>query len=462
MIFCASNAEALSLPEYLEQVKNQNLTYAAASENAEAYELLREKAQLVTAVKLYGYTESAFAEQNQALQIFRYNRTYTQKQQVGLSQTSDFGLSTNFYYTLAHTTYKGLNTSTSANPALASSNYQSTPTLELSLPLWQNRLGASTKALRDSTHFTNEAEKLTAKSLTISELVDSEKIYWALVYARRAVAIQKRALESAKQILAYVSKREKMNLGEKGDVLQARALVETKGLTLKQAENDEKIASRAFNKKRFVASDEVAENLDDFDLEKLQNFLVPKIKTADRLDIKASEAGMKAAVAAAKVEEESNKPSLNLYGSYAVNQVERNRQQALFGAFDEKGRAGKVGVNFSMPINFGLSSDIVRGAVKSASAARIDYRQKVFEQENDWENLVQNMTSYKENLKLALTIESSQKSKLENERKLLKQGRTSTYQILLFEQDYSNSELTTQQIANKLLELIAEEKLYRQ
>ena len=36
------------------------------------------------------------------------------------------------------------------------------------------------------------------------------------------------------------------------------------------------------------------------------------------------------------------------------------------------------------------------------------------------------------------------------------------YQILVFEQEYSNSELTTQQIAQKLHELIAEQKLYQQ
>ena len=67
-----------------------------------------------------------------------------------------------------------------------------------------------------------------------------------------------------------------------------------------------------------------------------------------------------------------------------------------------------------------------------------------------------------ENLRLATQIENAQKAKLENERNLLTRGRTSTYQILVFEQEYSNSELTTQQIAQKLHELIAEQKLYQQ
>lgn len=460
IIFFTKNSFALSLDEYLEQVKNQNLGYLAANQNAEAYELLKKKAKLVTAINLYGYTEKGFVEQNQALQIVRYNKVYNQKNQVGFTQTSDFGLSTNLYYSLNQVIYKGLITS-SPNPSLASSNYQAIPTLELSLPLWQNLLGSSTQASKDSTYFSNESQKLTAKSISLSSLIDSEKAYWTLVYARKAVKIQENALESARQILSYVTKREKMNLGERGDVLQARALVETKQLLLKQAQNDEKIATRNFNKQRYINSDEVTEKLEDFDLKKLQNFLVPKIMAGNRFDVKADEANMKAAVAAAKVEEENNKPNLSLYGSYSLNQIEKSADQAFSNSFAQKGNSGKIGVSFSMPINFGLTSDIRQGAVKTASSARINYRQKVFDQENDWQNLIQNMSSYKENLALAIAIEAAQKSKLENERKLLKQGRTSTYQILLFEQDYSNSELTTLQTAYKLLSLIADEKLYR-
>lgn len=457
----AAPSKILSLEEYEEQVKNDNLTYAAADLNAEAYEKLKEKAKLVTAVNFFASTQTAFTEQNQALQIFRYTRTYTQTSQVGITQISDFGLSSKLYYTLNHVTYKGLNTSASPNPSLASSNYQSIPAIELSLPLWQNWMGSATKASKESVYFTNEAQKLTAKALSVSSLVASEQAYWTLAAARRTVEIQKDSLKSAEQILDYVSKREKMNLGERGDVIQAQALVETRKLTLKQAQNDEQVAAREFNKNRYINSNQVGEKLADIDAKKLENFLVPQLPEGDRLDVKAYEATVKAAVANAKLDEESNKPSLSVYGSYLENQLEKNNQQAIYNSFAQNGRAGVLGLKFSMPINFGLTSTIRAGDVQSASAAKMNYRQKVFEQENDWQILVQNLTIYKETLKLSQKIESVQKSKLDNERKLLKQGRTSTYQILLFEQDYSNSQLTTIQIAYKMLVLIAQQKLYQ-
>jgi len=331
----------------------------------------------------------------------------------------------------------------------------------VTLPLWQNRFGSSTKATKDAAYFSNEYQKLNAKAASVATLVAAEQSYWNLVAARRVVEIQKNALRSAEQILSYVTKKEKMNLGEKGDVLQAKALLESRKLSLKQAENDEKLAARDFNKNRYINSNEVPEKLAAFDFAKLKNFLVPKIKERDRFDVKASEANMKAAVATAKIDEENNKPSLNAFGSYSQNQISGGFNDAISATPDRVGRSATVGLKLSVPLNFSMSSDIRQGARQSASAAKTNYHQKVFEQENDWQNLLQNLQVYQENLGLAQAIESAQKLKLENERKLLKQGRTTTYQILLFEQDFSNSEIITIQTAYKMANLLAQQKLYQ-
>ena len=455
------SSPTLSLDEFLNQVKGQSVGYLAAEQNAEAYAALKKKADLVTAINLVTSVEEGFAQQNQALQIFRYTTVYTRTKKVALTQTSNLGVETSVGYTLLNSAYKGLNTSTSANPSLAQNNYQATPVLQVALPLWRNLFGSSTRASKDYTQFTNEVQRLNAKATSMQSLVASEQSYWQLVATQKITKIQENALDSAQQILAYVTKREKMNLGDKGDVLQARALVESKNLLLKQAQNDEKIAVRNFNKNRFLSSDRVAEKLVDFDLKYLKNFTITQEKIGSRFDVKSSEASMHATVANAKIDEENAKPSLKLYGSYAENQVERSTAQALSSSFDRRGKSGTIGLQLSMPINIGLTSDIREGAIKSASAARMQYRQKIIEEQNDWGNLVQNLLAYQENLKLAEAIEAAQKAKLLNERNLLRQGRTTTYQVLLFEQDYSNAQLTVVQIANQLLSLIAQQKLYQ-
>lgn len=453
---------ALTVDQYLNQVKDNNLAYSSAQESAKSFELLKKKAKLVTAIKVFASSERGFVEQNQALAIFRYNRYYTQTNRFGLTYDSEIGLKTNLIYSINSTDYKGLNIANLQNSSLAMSNTQAIPTIELSLPLWQNIFGKSTRAQKEMIYYSNQAQKLSAKALSVSEIIEAQKSYWYLVYTKKVLEIQKRALESAKKIYDYVVKKEQMNLGEKSDVLQAKALLDSKELMFKQAQNNEKIASRNFNQKRYIDSEKVEDELEKFDFNVIEKYIFSDIKPQDRIDVKAKKAIMKSSIAQAKIEEQNNKPNLNLYGSYSLTQIERNRYLAMQNSFDSKGRAGKIGIEFSMPINIGLSLDVQDGARKTMKAEKIGYRSELALQELDWQNLIQNLKNYQENLKLALAIEKSQKLKLENERKLLKQGRTSTYQILVFEQDYSNAELNTQELAYKFHELLANKKYYEE
>ena len=450
----------LTLEQYLNQVRTKNLTIEKTNQSIASFELLKKKAKLLSAIKLYGFSEFGFAEQNRALQFLRYKSVETQTNRLGFSQDAEFGLNTKFYYSLNNTKYIDLNTNFATN-SFAFKNTQAIPVLELSIPLWQNLFGQSIRARRDATFYENEAQKLNAQALSLSEIIDAEKKFWQLVFAQKAVEIQNRALNSAQKILEYLSKREKMNLVDKSDVLQAKTLVESKKLAVKQAQNYLKITARNFNKNRNVDNDIVTEKLEDFEIQKLQNLNIKNQQKTDRLDVKSQQAQVQSAIAQAKIEEENNKPNLNLYTSYSVNQVENNYNQAIANSFQRSAPNGKIGLEFSLPINLGLSSDIRKGAKMRASSEKISYQEKLLQQEVDWQNLQQNLKDHQENLKLAYQIEQLQKAKLENERTLLQKGRTSTYQILVFEQEYSNAELNTQQIAQKLQELIADQKLYQ-
>jgi hypothetical protein len=64
-----------------------------------------------------------------------------------------------------------------------------------------------------------------------------------MVYAQKTYEIKKRALIGTEKILNYIAKKARMNLAEKSDVLQAKADVESKKLSLNQAENFLKISA---------------------------------------------------------------------------------------------------------------------------------------------------------------------------------------------------------------------------
>lgn len=127
---------ALSLEQYLQQVQNKNLNIIAYNQQQVSNEKLSQKSKIITAVKLYGFSERSFAEQNQALQLFRYSKLYNQNNQVGLNYQSSYGFETNLAYSLNKTNYKDLNISN--NNPLFRSNSQATSSIELNVSLWQN------------------------------------------------------------------------------------------------------------------------------------------------------------------------------------------------------------------------------------------------------------------------------------------------------------------------------------
>jgi hypothetical protein len=113
-----------------------------------------------------------------------------------------------------------------------------------------------------------------------------------------------------------------------------------------------------------------------------------------------------------------------------------------------------------MPINFLLVNQITEGAEQQILAEKNQYQQQQLQYQNTWQNLNINGLALQENLKLALDILQIQKNKLNQERLLLKKGRTSTYQILMFEQDFSLAEANLWQIVYQLQQTIASRQIY--
>ena len=455
IVLFSSNCFALSLDEYLSQIKEQNFGYQSSNISTSSSNLLSKKAFLLTSPNFFVDSKAGFENQNQAISFVRYKKLNTQNYSIGVEQNFSFGLNGKFYYNINRNDYQGLSSS-----LYPSTYYQTNPVLELDIPLWQGFLGSKIKANRDSIYYGKQADKFNFSDNSARFLVEAEKSYWQLVATKRIVLISKNALAESKKILQNSIKKANMNLGEESDILQARADVESRKLQLKQAENNARIAARNFNQKRYIDSDVVDEDLSKIDFTYLETLPIEVKMRSNRADIKAADASTKSAIALAKVEEESNKPKLDLYGGYGFNGLGFNKYDALSDSFSRNGDVGYVGIKFQMPLAIGLQSNIKKGAKASAKASKMNYRQKLFDQQNDWQNLVQNLQDYQENLVLNRKIENLQKAKFKNEQRLLKQGRSSTYQVLRFEQDYNQAQINTIQNAYQLLTLLAEKKLY--
>lgn len=447
---------ALTLKEYMNEVQGQNSGYQGTSIQSEGAALKAREADLYFTPQLFAEARIGYDEKQASPPVMVYNRLATDNYKVGLSQQFNFGLQSKLYYELNKTNFAGAN----FGPNVMTEYWDASPKLELSMPLWGGGFGRSARATQEITRQQNAVDQYSSGAQANNYLVGAEAVYWRLSAWQEVVRIQERALTAAQNIYSYVARKQGMNLGEKADVIQAQALLESRTLELQVAKNEAQEALRSFNKFRNQEPYAPVDQLELVDFKSLENIAVPQNRPGDRLDVKATEAQLSAAKANAQITLERNRPTLDVYGTYALNARNAELNEALQKSGGSDRDTAFMGMRFNVPLNFSATSDTRSGALKAERAAELNHQYARYAQEMDWTTLTRTLMDARDNLKLLGRIEEVQKSKLENERARLRQGRTTTYQVLLFEQDYTQAAVTRVKSAANILGLQSQLKLY--
>jgi outer membrane protein TolC len=447
---------AYTKDQYLDQVKNQNMSFRASEQQMKGTALLKREADLFFKPQFFFNAQKGYDSKLLNPPFLVFDQVRSERYNAGISQEFSFGVETRFSYDLVKTEYKGIDFAQgTANPY-----WDAIPTLELNIPLWGNAFGRTTKARKELTLQQRTFENKNAEAQAKRTLVEAEIAYWRLAAAQESVKIQRKALEAANNILSYVTNKKAKNLGEEADVLQARALMDSYKLQLEQAEIDERAARRKFNLFLNVDANSPVASLSPLDYVDLETSPVPTAMPGDRPDVQASKAQVAAARASSQLSAEQNKPTLNLYGGYAFFGRDGHQSKALSRAGWADRESAYFGVKFQMPLNVSAQADAREGARQSETAAELNHRYLSYAQEQDWTDITSLYKDAQTTLKLAKQMEKAQKAKLDNERVRLRQGRTTTYQILLFEQDYLAAEVARIRAANQIISLKSQIKLY--
>lgn len=436
---------ALSLDGYLGQVETGNGEVTAAKLSSEGAGLRASEATLLYSPVLDAQAQWMHDKRQSA--FLSYDRFVNNSFEVGVAQLTPWGLRGRLSYNLTQTGYVGL-----GRPLY----YYGSPRLELSLDLWRNLVGSETRAQ----HGAVEAGALSAKFAQSYQAkiarASAENSYIQLAAARDLDAVNRDSFERAKDIYGWNQRRSKLNLGEDSDLYQAEANLESLRLSVAASGDAVRSASRAFNRARGIDSDEVAEKLE-----------LPDPKTAKtperaqiRDDVRASLENQRALGATSRMGAEKNKPTLQLYGTYALNSQEEDRARAMSRSFDPDQPTKAIGVRLSVPLAVGASSDARSGYTKESAAAETMAERKLFDQEVEWKDLVHKLAEAKARLAVAEKLAGIQKRKAVNERSRLKRGRTTTYQSLIFETDFNQAEYRRIQTQSEVLSLLAQMKTF--
>ncbi len=380
-----------------------------------------------------------------------YN-TYT----VGLSQQTRFGLGGKLTYNLMYTDIVGV------NPLFVPTSkfHDAKPMIEFTQSLWKNAFGREWRAQEGLTEAnalaTNHLESYKARV----KQAEAEIAYWRVFFARQAVAVQKEAFERGVKLKDWNARRVRSELGDRADLLQSEAALEVRRLELQGAQDELAAASRAFNSLRGLDVDVVEEDLDAPSAEKVEALSAVLKGEKPREDAVAAAEQLRAADFSARLGAERVRPTFDLFGSYAYN----GRDTALSGAFTDALKADKptwvAGLRFSTALDFGSASDVRAGYARERKAADLNLERKFFDEQQEWKDLSARFGDAKRRFTLTRGIERIQKEKLAHEKERLSRGRTTTYQLLLFEQDFAQAQLSRIRAQAEVLELAAQMKLY--
>ncbi len=445
----------LSLEKYLSEVQNNNEGLKASQLISEGSLDRSNEGNLIFRPSLFVQAQSAIDNKPVVNVSTQGDRTDNSYATVGLMQQFNFGLKTQLSYSLIHT--KIYNASSTFVPK---PDYNDgVAKLELSQSLWRNLWGKETKAQET---LVNSQAKATShiESYKIKQtLAQAESVYWSLSQFRKILKVQTNNLIRAKKISDWNRRRTNTGLADRSDYLQADANLKLREYELQNTQLELANLERTFNTLRGSDENQVSENLDIFDSKNIADLNLPQ-KSELREDTKAALEYQNLAIANANFAQEKNKPTLEVYGSYATNGRDVESSEAISNSFKTNKSTAAVGIRFNTPLDFGNTSKNIDGYKKEQVAAEYTFKKKVYDQEREWNDLVKKFEDAKLKLSLVEKIAEANKTKSLNESDRLTKGRTTTFQVLNFEQDYAQSELQKIQSETNLLNIYAQLKTF--
>jgi outer membrane protein TolC len=454
----AHGDEILGVDQFLDQVKRANSGYQGAASATEGALQQSVEGKLVTTPAVFANVTLSGDSKLSDQPIGSYDRAVQNDYQFGVSDTTSFGMTAKLYYDATYYNFTNINYGTFA-PPFSYSLFDARPILNITQPIWGNGFGRSTRAQADFTESSALSVSYSSRFQSKTILANAEAVYWNLSIARQLVNLQLDAEERAQKIYDYNSRRAKLHLSDEADMLQSAASLETRKLDVQAARDNERTAARSFNTARNVSSDNVSENLVQATHPIAESLRVP-VRAEIRDDVKAAQENSKAQQANAVIHSEADLPTLQVFGSFALNGRSDDFAPSVTNAFSAGRNTITGGVQFSMPLAIGTTSTARDGWAKQKAGAELTYDKSLFDSEQNWQDLNLRFTEAKRRLSMARSIEEAERKKLVYEKDRLTKGRTTTFQVLLFEQDYELAQVTRVNAEGDVFSIYTQMKLF--
>lgn len=456
-------AATLELAAYLDQVKQGNLAIRAAISNNHALDLAVREAEAAFSPYFNGELTHVDNMTPNANPLFMGNRTQDTYYSAGLSKRWTTGTLTSLTYRndRARTEYPGGGLALGPGMPVISLSPSSDPyytagaTFMVSQPLWKDFMAAGQKATVEKVAAQAAAAQAVNRFKIQQVLFSAQQAYVQLALARTVVDLTTASLERNRRILAWAKGREASNLGDRVDTLQSEAAVKQTEVGLVQAQEELENAQTQFNLLR--GADQIAPVEPLSELTLAAQALEQK---APRADLLAAEMNVKSQEAAVTEVIHRYLPDISIYASTTLNGRDGDYGTAATQSLSTRYPTTAVGIKISANLDLPLIRDTLEGAKLVNDSGVSDYDQKKRDLEKDWANLKRRWSSISRRLQAARELEALQKEKADREKVRFRNGRTTNFQVLRFEEDYAQAQLLKLRYLAEAAITLAQAQLY--
>lgn len=436
LIAAPAFAQQVTLDDYITEVETKNGGVRGTKLTYEARQLRKSEGSLFFKPSFFLTGEYMDDKRPTTAPAFQGTQTLRHTVKAGLAQNLRTGTKASLSYNYYKTQINGASQTLLPNSMF----FDVAPTLEITQSLWRNFLGKEFEATEVVQNAANESQNYQNRFTYKQLMMNAKNAYWRLYFAQQSLKVQKESLERATKLRDWNRGRVRSNLVDESELLQAEANLQNREMEYQDTLTELETAEREFNSFREGTEKvDLAKN-DSIGGQFVLNAKVPE-KAQIREDVLASIASNRAALAQAELGNERNKPNLELYGSYSINGRDKQYSDAREQAFAATRPMSVVGVRFTTPLDLGALADYRESYARDKIASDMIMRRKTFEVEREWEILNERFTNFKKRLQLTQKLEEVQERKLLTEKRRYNQGRTTTFQVLQFEQDFANAQL---------------------
>jgi outer membrane protein TolC len=333
---------------------------------------------------------------------------------------------------------------------------------ELRQSLWRDFLGRGIRAELRAEELRYKMEELETKIQVAQKLADLENLFWELSALKQERTLRSRNQEKSRELLRWVRDRLSRSAAERGDLYQAESLLTRRELELQELMDREEVARSRWS----VFFDQVSppqewspsELARPRDLSSLVQGSGEQRNSASRLDLRLRFLQIERTRALLDLSRDSARPDLSLIARAGTNAIRPEFSRTFSDSFSNP--VYELGLFFSTPLNFRLLSRLSEAAQIQNDAARDETESLRLSHLKDWSEFKRRWQSLRDRLEVAERLVRLQKNKSEEEARRYRQGRSTAFQAISFEQEAAEAELLRLHLQLQMRKWESQARLY--